>query len=806
MRVVAPDGSSETAYDFAAFISYKHVVSSDFARDFELAIKRFGRSPFQRPLRIFRDEQYIVPGDDLGPTIDTALRSSEYLILLASPEAAASPWVRKELELWCGTLGRASRLLVVLTSGRIAVDENDATIDWSETDALPDLLQRHMAGLPVWADATAVVEADHRRLENPAYQKVVTSMAAALANIEPNKLIGREWQIRRRNIRLVATIAVVLACLVVGLAVVGTNPYTSLRTSRSREFAATSRLQARGERLLTAARAVEQEATTEAVRALLDAHASSRSLVWEQRVNHDAIESLAVAPNAIWVAIDDHATTLSGTPTRSDAKLVAAAPDGTIWTAGKALAAPGQPSSRLPGKPTELAACDDQVVVMLADGRVMRRSSTEPRLDLVHKHDGMPTSVGCHDSWIVSTALEPDAPVMVWHPDLGTRTMPEPPFSANAASISPDGLLVAIAFEDGTVGEWALPSFEERERARLQTSASAAAWSPDGHWLAFGDSAGSVLVVDRKLGAELSLSAVDGGVWAMAWRNDTLVTAGSDGYVRAWRPHLTVGPIEIHARRGEDRVVARSYDDRHRLVDRNRRHVFVVEGKPDRVVGAPTGCRFREAEITPDGSLAAIAWWPLQNTDNSCSVLVYDLSGRSWPMPDELSYPKALSFDGQAHLAAVGSVALGAGLTLAVWSARDARLIHKETLSREPIETTQVIDANTVYLGGLRGTLTMFQFGGERRETDVPVGSLRDIFVLPDESVLTTDVDGLRWFTKNLDYRGVLVDTSGGHTGLWDILGASETSVRARAQTGEIYEVSLDLDAWMTAAREKVRE
>lgn len=175
-------------------------------------------------------------------------------------------------------------------------------------------------------------------------------------------------------------------------------------------------------------------------------------------------------------------------------------------------------------------------------------------------------------------------------------------------------------------------------------------------------------------------------------------------------------------------------------------------------------------------------------------------------MPDELSYPKALSFDGQAHLAAVGSVALGAGLTLAVWSARDARLIHKETLSREPIETTQVIDANTVYLGGLRGTLTMFQFGGERRETDVPVGSLRDIFVLPDESVLTTDVDGLRWFTKNLDYRGVLVDTSGGHTGLWDILGASETSVRARAQTGEIYEVSLDLDAWMTAAREKVRE
>ena len=68
-------------------------------------------------MRIFRDERHLRPGVDLPELIRSALESSEFLILLASPEAAASPWVTDEIDIWCRELGRASNLIVVLTGG-----------------------------------------------------------------------------------------------------------------------------------------------------------------------------------------------------------------------------------------------------------------------------------------------------------------------------------------------------------------------------------------------------------------------------------------------------------------------------------------------------------------------------------------------------------------------------------------------------------------------------------------------------------------------------------------------------------------
>lgn len=60
-----------------------------------------------RPIRIFRDERYLVPGLNLPKLIVDALNASEFLILLASPQAALSSWVQDEVERWCGELKRA---------------------------------------------------------------------------------------------------------------------------------------------------------------------------------------------------------------------------------------------------------------------------------------------------------------------------------------------------------------------------------------------------------------------------------------------------------------------------------------------------------------------------------------------------------------------------------------------------------------------------------------------------------------------------------------------------------------------------
>jgi probable HAF family extracellular repeat protein len=49
----------------------------------------------RRALRVFRDDTGLAATPSLWDTIEQALGQSRYLILLASPEAAASPWVRK---------------------------------------------------------------------------------------------------------------------------------------------------------------------------------------------------------------------------------------------------------------------------------------------------------------------------------------------------------------------------------------------------------------------------------------------------------------------------------------------------------------------------------------------------------------------------------------------------------------------------------------------------------------------------------------------------------------------------------------
>ena len=147
---IVPARPDNTAYD--AFISYKHAKSSAFATDLELHLKRYARGRLARPRRIFRDEQHLHLGGDLPAMIREALDRSQYLILLASPQAAASPWVREELGVWCGQLGRTSDLLIILTEGEIAVTAGGTAIDWSATTALPEVLKAHLDSLPLWTD------------------------------------------------------------------------------------------------------------------------------------------------------------------------------------------------------------------------------------------------------------------------------------------------------------------------------------------------------------------------------------------------------------------------------------------------------------------------------------------------------------------------------------------------------------------------------------------------------------------------------------------------------------------------------
>ena len=84
------------AYD--AFISYSHAADGVLAPALEHGLERLARPWYRlRAMAVFRDESALALTPHLWSTIVTKLDQSRYLVVLASPESAASAWVNKEV-------------------------------------------------------------------------------------------------------------------------------------------------------------------------------------------------------------------------------------------------------------------------------------------------------------------------------------------------------------------------------------------------------------------------------------------------------------------------------------------------------------------------------------------------------------------------------------------------------------------------------------------------------------------------------------------------------------------------------------
>lgn len=111
-------------YYYDAFISYSHVE-----KDSRLAGKLHSRlehyripkkiqklSGKKKIRRVFRDQEELPLSSDLSGNIKKALETSEYLIVLCSPESLASKWVQREVAYFLELHGR-ERILAVLVNG-----------------------------------------------------------------------------------------------------------------------------------------------------------------------------------------------------------------------------------------------------------------------------------------------------------------------------------------------------------------------------------------------------------------------------------------------------------------------------------------------------------------------------------------------------------------------------------------------------------------------------------------------------------------------------------------------------------------
>src|SRR5215813_14927607 len=123
---------------YDAFISYSHAKDKRIDAALQSTIQRLGKPWYRRRvLRLFRDDTSLSATPGLWPAIEQALANSRFLILLASPEAAASPWVTKEVSYWLEHKG-AETLLIGVTEGQLAWDNSSGDFMWREVMPLPD--------------------------------------------------------------------------------------------------------------------------------------------------------------------------------------------------------------------------------------------------------------------------------------------------------------------------------------------------------------------------------------------------------------------------------------------------------------------------------------------------------------------------------------------------------------------------------------------------------------------------------------------------------------------------------------------
>jgi hypothetical protein len=97
---------------YAAFISYSRAVDDKLAPAIQDGLQRLAKTWYRiRALRIFRDDASLSANPGLWTSIQTALDKSEFFILLASPESAASAWVDKEVRYWLSRKPKTNLLI-----------------------------------------------------------------------------------------------------------------------------------------------------------------------------------------------------------------------------------------------------------------------------------------------------------------------------------------------------------------------------------------------------------------------------------------------------------------------------------------------------------------------------------------------------------------------------------------------------------------------------------------------------------------------------------------------------------------------
>jgi tetratricopeptide (TPR) repeat protein len=224
---------AQPEFQYRAFLSYAHRDEA-VAKALHRALEgyrvpsrlvghetMFGPAP-RRLGRFFRDRDELSAAGELSDVLRAALEQSQFLIVVASPHAAASKWVNEEVRQF-RMLGRSAQILVYIPPD--AEGTTDALFPPAlRFEVAPDGQLTDRRADPVGADARKF--ADGRRLAR-------LKLVAALTGLPLDAIVRRDAVRRQRQLAIALAAASALAVVMAFLALAAARAQAEAERQRA---------------------------------------------------------------------------------------------------------------------------------------------------------------------------------------------------------------------------------------------------------------------------------------------------------------------------------------------------------------------------------------------------------------------------------------------------------------------------------------------------------------------------------------------------------------------------------------------
>lgn len=602
-------------FRYAAFISYSHKDHAAavalhksleaYRTPRDLIGAAGGEGPVPRRVgKVFRDEEELGAVPHLGSRIESALESSAALIVVCSPNAAASPWVAREIDFY-RALGREDRIFAYIVDGEPFAAN-------PEEECFPETLKQRVKedGSQESADFLGV---DLRKFgaEDSALKIISGLFGVDYDDLKRRDLI-RQRSERRRTRAFFAGGLVLFAGAAAGVALSIAQTW-SVNTQRSMLFA-------------------------EKAKAFNDEGDHLRGLLWalgglphdSELIKGDHAQARAQAVRAYRknIALIGHKGAVNFASYSPDGtRVVTASDDGTakIWDTST-----GKETLTLTGHAGAL-----KTATFSSDGAYILTASDDATVKIWDANAGKEVKSLMTDggSPFTSAFFSPDGTMIVttawdrmariWSVAEGShvKISDRASHNINSAIFSPDGRNILISASDGAILVWNIATQMMQARALIEPKTNlfligpfySARFSPDGRKIVVTSSIeGTAIILDADTGSKIQIlsgqeSFLD-SVTSSSFSPDSklVVTSSGDGTSKLWDADSGLELLTLRGQNGSIRSAEFSPDGRKLVTPSNNGSAIIwdisLNVKLQDISLNGNSAAFTYAEFSPRGN------------------------------------------------------------------------------------------------------------------------------------------------------------------------------------------------------------